>query len=196
MKTQIISLFILVSFWISSVAEANKMVLVNVDNFIRAETDRYLSDLVKGGGLGKLIHTRELTNIDQQTVIRMNRDTLYSYAVFDLSKSPVTVTLPPTNNRFMSMQIINQDHYTLEVIYDNKPHEYDMEKVGTRYVAILFRTFVDPGNKDDLIAAHAAQDAIKFKQESVGEFNVPNWDKASLDKAKKCTRSVGLSWGR
>jgi hypothetical protein len=41
--------------------------------------------------------------------IRMNRDTLYSAAVLDLS-SPATVTLPETGGRYMGMRVINQDH--------------------------------------------------------------------------------------
>jgi hypothetical protein len=35
----------------------------------------------------------------------MNRDTLYGGALFDLDAGPVTVTLPDSGKRFMSMQI-------------------------------------------------------------------------------------------
>ena len=55
--------------------------------------------------------------IDQQTVIRLNRDTLYSPGVFDLDAGPVTITLPDAGKRFMSMQVINEDQYTPEVVY-------------------------------------------------------------------------------
>jgi len=59
---------------------------VTVDNFKRAETDHYLAMNVKdAGGLGKLHHSREPADIDKQTVIRMNRDTLYSFVAFDLA---------------------------------------------------------------------------------------------------------------
>jgi hypothetical protein len=67
---------------------------VTVDNFIRAESDWYFGNIVKDGGFGKLIHRREPASIDNQTVIRLNRDTLYSSAVFDLDVGPVTITLP------------------------------------------------------------------------------------------------------
>jgi len=43
-------------------------------------------------GFGKFEHHRELSPIDAQTIIRMNRDTLYSAAVFDLDAGPVTIT--------------------------------------------------------------------------------------------------------
>ena len=54
----------------------------------------------------------------------MNRDTLYSMGIFDLS-SPVTIIKPDTGDRFQSMQVINQDEYTLMVQY--KPGEYTLD---------------------------------------------------------------------
>jgi hypothetical protein len=38
-----------------------------------------------------------------------NRDTLYSLSVFDLDAGPVTVTLPNAGQRFISMQVIDED---------------------------------------------------------------------------------------
>ena len=49
--------------------------------------------------------------MDKQGVIRSNRDTLYSMAVFDLDAGPVTVTLPDAGKRFLSLKVINEDHY-------------------------------------------------------------------------------------
>jgi hypothetical protein len=40
-----------------------------------------------------------------QTVIRTNRDTLYSPALIDLNAGPLTVILPDADNRFRSMQL-------------------------------------------------------------------------------------------
>ena len=78
--------------------------------------------MVKEGGFGKFHHHRELAPIDNQTVIRLNRDTLYSSAVFDLDAGPVTITLPDAGKRFMSMQVINEDHYTPAVVYGAGSH--------------------------------------------------------------------------
>ena len=55
------------------------------------------------------------------------------------------------------------------------------EDVGSRYVVVVFRTFVDPNNPDDIAAANAAQDAIKIEQDDVGKLELPDWDEASLD---------------
>ena len=84
---------------------------VGVDNFVRAETDLYMAKIVADGSFGRFVHSREPVSIDAQNVIRMNRDTLYSSAVFDLDAGPVTITLPKTGKRFMSMQVVDQNHY-------------------------------------------------------------------------------------
>ncbi|WP_245330533.1 DUF1254 domain-containing protein [Bradyrhizobium sp. AS23.2] len=166
-----------------SSAFAQSPVPVTVDNFVRAESDLYASNLEKEGGLGKLSHRREPASIDRQSVIRLNRDTLYSSAVFDLDAGPVTITLPDAGKRFMSMQAISEDHYAT-TSYGTKPHTFTRENIGTRYLIVGIRTLVDPTDAEDLKKVHALQDAIKVSQKDVGKFNVPNWDPASQKKVR------------
>ena len=153
---------------------------VTIDNFVRAESDMYLAAFVKeSGGLGKLTHRREVASIDNQTVIRLNRDTLYSSAVFDLDAGPVTVTLPDMGSRFMSMMVVSEDHYVPAVIYSPGPHEITRELAGTRYAAVAIRTLVDPHDPADVQAARALQDGITAKQARPGTFEIPQWDPVS-----------------
>ncbi|MDQ2706086.1 MAG: DUF1254 domain-containing protein [Pseudomonadota bacterium] len=158
---------------------------VTVDNFNRAESDLYFGGVLKeAGALGTFHHSREPANIDHQTVIRLNRDTLYSSALFDLDAGPVTVTLPDAGERFMSMQVISEDHYVPEVKYGAGSYTLDKEKVGTRYVAVAIRTLVDPADPEDVKEVHALQDAIKVEQASAGTFEIPDWDQASQKKVR------------
>lgn len=157
---------------------------VTVDNFIRAESDMYMSRSYEEGGLGKFFHRREPASIDDQVVIRLNRDTLYSSAVFDLDAGPVTITMPDAGERFMSLQVINEDHYVPEVVYGAGSHALDKQKAGTRYAMVGIRTLVDPADPDDVAKVHALQDAIKVEQASAGSFEVPDWDQASQKKVR------------
>src|SRR5690349_13922635 len=118
---------------IATGASAQSTTPVTVDNFMRAESDLYLGNAVKeAGGVGKLYHHREAMPIDKQAVIRANRDTLYSPAVFDLDAGPVTITLPDAGKRFRSMQVINEDHYVVgNVEYRPGSYTFDRAKVGT-----------------------------------------------------------------
>lgn len=154
---------------------------VTTENFIRAETDNYFAGFVKDGGFGKLKHNRELADVQNQTVVRLNRDTLYSFGVFDLDAGSVTVNLPDTKGRFMSVLLISEDHYNPATFYAAGPHLVTRELVGTRYVTLAVRTFVDPNDSADLQKAHAAQDAITVEQPGgPGTFEVPAWDQTSL----------------
>jgi len=157
---------------------AGNLIPVTPDTFIRAETDLYFSAVaLKNGGFGKLYFKRDVSPIDQQDVIRQNRDTLYGAGVFDLKAGPVTVALPDAGKRFISMQIINENQYPWPAIYDSQPHTITRQQVGTRYVMLAFRILVDPNDPKDLQQARALQDAIKVKQVGgPGKFEPPNWN--------------------
>jgi hypothetical protein len=165
---------------------------VTVDNFIRAESDRYAAAIAKGaGGLSKLKHNRELASIDNQTVIRLNRDTLYTSAVFDLRAGPVTITLPDPGKRFMTLQIINEDHYVPAVYYGAGSHTFTETNVGTRYIIMGVRTLVDPSNPKDVERGHALQDALKVSQNDPGRLELPNWDPVSQKKVRDALLALG-----
>jgi hypothetical protein len=172
-------------------ASSSSAIPVTVDNFIRAESDLYMGNLAKeSGGLAKLNHRREPASIDQQTVIRLNRDTLYSSAVVDLDAGPVTITLPDAGNRFMSLMTVSQDHYTTTV-YGAGPHTIDKDKVGTRYALVGIRTLVDPADPKDIAQVHKLQDAIKVSQKGAGTLTLPNWDAASHKKVRDALLVLG-----
>jgi hypothetical protein len=158
---------------------------VNADNFARAETDLYFSRVAKDGGFGTFFHIRDVTPIDHQTVIRMNRDTVYSSAVLDLDAGPATVTLPDPKGRFVSMQIIDEDEYTPAVLYAPASKTLTRQDIGTRYVLVAIRTLVDPNDPADLQAVRAYQDSITIEQASSGKLELPNWDTASQDAVRK-----------
>ena len=165
---------------------ASAPVPVTVENFVRAESDLYFTAPVKKGGFGKFEHNREFPAIDKQTVVRLNRDTLYSAAVFDLDAGAVTISLPDPGERFQSMQVFNEDQYTQAVFYGGGSHMLTRDAVGTRYAMVGIRILVDPADPKDLQQVHALQDAIKVEQKGgPGRFEVPNWDLVSQKKVRE-----------
>ncbi|MGI6851000.1 DUF1254 domain-containing protein [Mesorhizobium sp. 1B3] len=179
---------------ISVSALAQTATPVTVDNFQRAESDLYFGNAINdAGGPGKFHHRREPMQIDHQMVIRANRDTLYSSAVFDLDAGPVTVTLPDSGDRFMSLMAINEDHYVVgDIQYGAGSHTYDRNKTGTRYVLFGIRTLVNPDDPKDLEEVHKLQDAIKVEQPGgPGVFDIPDWDEASQKKVRDALLVLG-----
>lgn len=162
---------------------------VTIDNFRRAETDHYFKTYVDKGCFGKLCSDREAPAVDKQDVVRMNRDTPYTAGIFDLT-TPVTIVKPDTGKRFQSMLIINEDQYNPLVAYQPGTYTLTQENMGTRYVAVLFRTFMDPNDPADVKAAHAAQDAIQVSQANPGKFDVPDWDQEQRAKLSATLASL------
>jgi hypothetical protein len=164
---------------------------VNVTNFIRAETDTYFASEVKRGAFGKLVHSRDLVPIDKQGGIRPNRDTLYSSGVFDLEAGRVTLTLPDPGDRFLSLQLIDEDHYVPLLAYGGGTFAILKENVGTRYALVAVRILVNPLDPADLDQAHALQDQITVTQRAPGSFEVPSWDPVSQKRIRQALLTLG-----
>ncbi|WP_440008903.1 DUF1214 domain-containing protein [Halomicrococcus sp. SG-WS-1] len=171
--------------------ENNDAVPVTWDNYTRAESDTYFQSYVDLGGFGEFYHHRNLIPIDEQNVIQMNRDTLYSAGVFDLTE-PVTITKPDTGDRYQLMIVINQDHYVTESSTTSGEFTLTQDAIGTRYCMVVFRTFLDPEDPDDVQEARRAQDEIAAKQDaSVTTFEIPDWDQQSLKQIRDALITVG-----
>jgi hypothetical protein len=156
-------------------------ITINVDNFDRAQTDMEFDGIIKlAGGINKLHNNRTPTPIDKQNVIRMNRDTLYSLAVVDISDG-ATITLPDSGKRYMSLMVINNDGYVNQVFYGAGAHDLTVDKFDTPVVGLVIRTLADPEDQADLAAAHALQDKIEISAGSDTAFAMPEYDKASYE---------------
>ena len=170
-----------------------KSQIVTAENFPRAESDLYFASIVKDGGFGKFHHRREPTPIDNQTVIRMNRDTIYSAGVFDLDAGPVTITLPDAGKRFMSLQVINEDQHSPAVYYKGNC-TLNRKEIGTRYVCVALRTLLlNPDDPKDVAEVHNLQDAVKVEQTSPGKFEIPAWDQESQKKVRDALLVLGAT---
>ncbi|QDT45686.1 hypothetical protein Pan241w_58130 [Gimesia alba] len=153
---------------------------VNILNYVRAESDMQFKGYAdKAGGVGKLMNFREVYSVKNQTTIRGNRDTLYSFGVYDLA-SPVTIIKPESPDRFQSLLVIDQDEYNPVLKNGAGKVTLTIDNVGTRYVMVVFRTFCDPDSLEDMKKAHALQDAIKVQQAAAGKLELPDWDMDSL----------------
>lgn len=166
-------------------------VKVNVLNYVRAESDSAAAKYAKIGGFGKFFHLRVPTPIDQQDIIRMNRDTLYSAAILDLT-SPATIVKPNTQGRFQSMLVISQDHSMLPVEHGAGRFFITKEKVGTRYAIVIIRTFMDANNPEDIKMANELQNQLQVIQNNPGTFEVPEWDEVSLKETREKINALAV----
>ncbi|MFN3874525.1 MAG: DUF1254 domain-containing protein, partial [Flavobacteriales bacterium] len=142
---------------------------VTPENFIRAETDRMFYDISQGaGGINKFLHFRNVTPLNEQTVIRMNKDVLYSGAIVDTEKG-ATVTFPSMpDNRYASILVIDNDHYCPTVIYTPGKHEIPKE---TKYMFLAVRIqLFNPNDPAEIAMVNQLQDQFIIEANSADAF--------------------------
>jgi hypothetical protein len=168
-----------------------KTVPITLMQFPTAETHHMMKVAIESlDSFGKWTHFRGFTPIDKQSVVRMNRDTLYSSLVLDLNE-PVTLIKPDTQGRYQSLLVVNEAHFSKMVAYTPGEYKLTKEEMGSRYVAVIARTLVDAEDPDDLAAAYITQDGLKIIQKSKGHFEVPNWDLVALGKMREALKVLG-----
>jgi hypothetical protein len=169
--------------------DTNTAIQVNVDNFVRAETSFQISRFLKlAGGLNKWSHNKTPTPLDKQNVIRMNRDTLYSFAVVDI-RMGVTVTMPDPKGRYMTVMVVDEDHYVPQVLDFKKAGgvaKMSMEACGTTsHVVLIARTLADSNDSEDLKQANELQQQLELVAPSEVSYEAPKYDKTSYDSTYK-----------
>ena len=167
-------------------AQQSPSVPVTVDNFPRAESDLYMGNALKdAGGIGKFAHHREPMQIDKQSVIRPNRDTLYSAAVFDLDAGPVTITLPDAGNRFMSLHGASTKITTCRTYFMvlARTRWTRTRSARAMYCSESARWSIRPIQMTSSRFMPCRMRS-KSSQKDAGKFEVPNWDPASQKKVR------------
>ena len=174
-------------------------IIVDDENFVRAETDRMFAGLqAAAGGVNRWNHYREPTPIDQQTIIRMNRDTLYSLAVVDASKG-VTLTVPESGDRYLSVMVIDEDHYIKQIFHEPGTYTLTADEIGTPYAAFGARVLLNGTDPDDLARVHGIQDGFAIDAGSSEPFTMPDYNEPSFTTTREAVlaevRRVGLDGG-
>ena len=132
----------------------------------------------QAGGVNKLYHFRKATPLDKQTVVRMNKDTLYSMGGVD-TEGGATITVPEMpKDRYFSVYLVDNDHYVPEVIYKPGTHKLPAD---TKYLGVGVRIqLLKADDPEELALISRLQDQFILKANSADPFPEPEWDKESL----------------
>jgi len=174
---------------VSDSAAAQELEPVTVHTVVRAESDMAFKNIYDMVGFSVFAHMRAPVALDQQDVIRMNRDTIYSTTILDLSK-PAFITMPETDGRYMNLQVVSQDHYSYAVTQSGR-HEIDKDKVGTPYAYVIIRTFMDADDPADIAEANALQDKMTIEGGGDGPLDIPNWNVEQMVVARDALNTLG-----
>ena len=122
-------------------------------------------------------HVRTLATPASRAVTTPNNDTIYSAGWVDLDSGPVTLVLPPTGRRYVSLALMDMytNNFAILGTRTTGPDGGRFTLVGplqatrdpaairapTRWVWVLARVLVD--GPEDLAAAHAVQNGIRIE---------------------------------
>ena len=153
---------------------------VTDENFAVAETDRYISEHTSEHPVNAIRHSRAPSGPNNQFVITENKDVLYSHSVVDTAGG-ATITNPEWDY-FSVIQIIDEAHYTLDVLYPGESVTLTPEDLTQgRYVFLNMRTGLQSTDGRGLSAAHAHQDAITIEAASAEPYVAKGFDTDTLD---------------
>ncbi len=143
----------------------------------------YLRDTVlDNGGTNIIKHTRELPGSGTDFVVTPALDHLYSKAVLDLANGPVYLKLPVVEDRYFSIHITDQEHYTIYDEYNPTQTNYVFVREGSSYQAkdgeiviesrgnhphVFLRTQVF--NLETIEETHDIQDQVVLEAAKVGK---------------------------
>ena len=166
---------------------------VDAYNFVRAETDMQMKGYSsKPFTFGQFTHGRKAYDVNHQVTLSGNRDTIYSFGVFDLSKSDLTITMPDSKGKYMTLMPISQDHDVYRGLNAPGTYTFKQSEIGTRYMVFVVRTLCDPNNPKDMQRAHKLQDGITVSQIDKGDVSgLHEWDEKSMLTMRKAYNALG-----
>lgn len=110
--------------------------LVTVASYPTDETSHQMLKNQQSAGINKFLHKRQLTPTDKQPVVRMNRDTYYSFAVVDVSQG-ATVTMPEVpEGKYISVQPVTEDHRIQAMTYGSGTFDLKTH-IGTHMYLVI-----------------------------------------------------------
>ena len=181
----IIFCFIAIAIYRTNRTNSNKHttngVIVNIENFIVSETHMYIKKYFKKiGQVNTFFHHRDF-EIDN-SVIRMNLDTLYSLAIIDLKYGPVSIHLPQINDRYLSCYVLDEMHYEVLFTKSGGTHTFSPENHKGRYLVCVMRILVKERTPEEIQLVNQIQDSLKIeankypKHLELPEYNLESYN--------------------
>ncbi len=153
------------------------LVPVTLENYKTAESDLAFNNVTKFVGTNQWLHSpAESLDLNRQTVVRMNRDTIYSGAVVNTSEG-ASITLPESDGRYMTAMVVQNDHYIDQVFKSPGEHVIDSE---TDFVLVAVRIRSNPEDPQDAEKIRALQQKLKISAKATDPHVMPNYDMEQL----------------
>ena len=157
-------------------------VVATSESYPTLETSRQLLIAQDRAAVNKIHHNRELTPTDDQPVVRMNRDTYYSFAVVDVSAG-ASITIPELpEGKYVSVQPVTMDHRIQPMSYGSGTFELATHFGSHMYLVIRLDSTLSQAE------ANAIQDGMSIDAASANPFSAEPVNKESFDAVELALR--------
>jgi hypothetical protein len=153
--------------------------------YINAESNAFMADFIGRSGINKFYHFPGLSTAEDTWVVSPNNDTIYSLAIVN-TRGGFTLKLPEVGDRFLSTQIITQDHMTPYYIYGGGTHTFKAGDFETDYVAVGVRMGTN-GTKEDI---EYVTKKLQPQYAIEGASDVDDLPRPDLEKMKKVREAL------
>lgn len=178
----------------TSIVSATDTIPVTLENYKIAESDFAFGGVVKMGGANNLIHFPvKAFDLNNQVVVRMNQDTVYSGAIVDVSKG-ATITLPDANGRYQSAMVVQNDHYVNDVFIGSGTYQLKSD-TDSKFVNVSIRTEVNLNDPEDIKKVIALQEKVTLSAEGDTAFKQPNYNMEQLEALRIKLANEALALG-
>ena len=173
--------------WAEPVASIDKFfrsggVVTTPETYPTIETARQLLLAQERAKVNVFAHIRKLTPTDDQPIVRMNRDTYYSFVVVDVSKG-ATVTLPPVpEGKYISVQPVTEDHRIQPMSYGSGTYQLATHFGSHLYLIVRLDSTLSQEE------ANALQDAMVIDAASAEPFLAEPVDKDAFETVERSLR--------
>jgi len=188
-KVSLFGIIILAILGLATTADANsESVVITPDNFIHADSTRaFFKEIDQSKGEVNIVRpVRELTNADNQDVIRMNRDTLYTRVVLNV-KGGASITTKEYEG-YQNINILDVNHSQIATLTGHGTLIVDEAMLTEgHHVYVIVRTGLlrNLPEKEMMAKGHKAQDNISVSFKSSEPFVASvNYDFSTLDIVK------------
>lgn len=154
-------------------------------SYANAESYAFMQNFINRNGINNIFHFKTLSKAEDHWVVSPNNDVLYSMVTVDCSDD-FSLIIPETkDNRYVSYQIVDGDHFTPVHGYGAGTYDFPKGTFNTPFVAIGIRVVVDPTDEQDInYVATEVQPGMKIIAKS-SKNKVPDFDKEKMEDLRK-----------
>lgn len=149
---------------------------MTAEQFLEAESLHFMANMVKREGINGIFHFTTLAKAEDRWVVSPNNDVVYSMAVVDASQG-FTVSMPDTGDRYITAQIVSQEHMSTQLLGGGE-YTFDGSEFNGSHVAIGFRIGTDGSDEDVKYIVENIQ--TKMTIQSKSDKSVPSYDVETL----------------